>query len=116
MTEMISPSFTSLIACVEEGVAPLSRLVEGVLVTMTTGGPSWVPLNRELVLKRRRAFVTWRTLSRSKQHMFKMDKEESETLAVGNIKIVSKTSNKKLNVCKLNTLQCRTTSVTNQFT
>ena len=94
MTEMISPSFTSLIACVEEGVAPLSRLVEGVLVTMTTGGPSWVPLNRELVLKRRRrAFVTWWILSRSKQHVFKMDKEESETLAVGNI-IVSKTSNK----------------------
>ena len=86
MTEMISPSFTSLIACMEEGVAPLSWLLEGVLVTMTTGGPSWVPLNRELVLKRRRrAFVTWWILSRSKQHVFKMDKEESETLAVGNI-------------------------------
>ena len=53
-TEMISPSFTSLIVCLEVGVAPFSRWVEGVLVTMTTGGPSRVPLNRELVLKRRK--------------------------------------------------------------
>ena len=53
-TEMISPSFTSLIVYLEVGVAPFSRLVEGVLVTMTTGGPSCVPLNRELVLKRRK--------------------------------------------------------------
>ena len=53
-TEMMSPSFTSLIVCLEVGVAPFSRLVEGVLVTMTTGGPSCLPLNRELVLKRRK--------------------------------------------------------------